>query len=74
MWPENKCTAIVPIVSKYTLGNTLGLPRYNNWIIQIIYLTTEATSIFVGLILGDAHLSRSSSKSNYKIGFKPRFN
>ena len=73
-WPETGCTAIVPIGSSGILGNTLGLPRYNQWLRHITYLTSDALSVFVGLLLGDAHFfraggSKAKDSAYYIIGF-----
>lgn len=73
-WPETGCTAIVPIGIQGILGNTLGLPKYNEWLRHITYLTSDALSVFVGLLLGDAHFiraggSKAKDSAYYVIGF-----
>ena len=66
-WPETGCTAIVPIGSSGILGNTLGLPRYNQWLRHITYLTSDALSVFVGLLLGDGHIQNRNLSKNSRF-------
>lgn len=52
------------------LSSTLNYPRYNAEIRKMVKIPKNYLSIFVGIILSDAHVSKSSLKGEARLQFK----
>ena len=46
----------------YTIGSTLGLPKFTKYIRDITYIPSYHLSVLVGLLLSDAGLSKQKKK------------
>lgn len=64
-WPATNCTALVPIETNYTLGNTLGLPRLSKFIRDITYINFFVLALLIGVMLGDGHLRRWNTSARF---------
>ena len=69
-YPYNKCTAIVPINSLYSLNSTLGSGRITNYIRNITPIHYYYLSVLVGIILTDGWLQLGKSSWNARFGLK----
>jgi hypothetical protein len=74
IFPETNCTSIVVWNNYPTIGSTLGLIKFSNYIRDITYIPTFHLSILVGLLLSDAGLSKQKNSKNARLGFKQSMN
>ena len=56
IFPDNQCTSIVVWNNPNTIGCTLGLPKFTNYLRDITYIPNYHLGIIVGLLLSDAGL------------------
>lgn len=70
IFPKTKCTSLVVWNKPYTIGSTLGLPKFTDYIRDITYIPTYHLSVLVGLLLSDAGLSKQKKSKNARLGFK----
>ena len=62
--PNEECRALVEYGGN--LGSNIGY-KFNNFILNNIYLTQDLTGILVGIILGDGSIRRPGKKGNPQI-------
>jgi hypothetical protein len=70
IFPDTKCTQIVVWNKPHSIGSTLGLPKFTKYLKSITYIPSKILSIFVGLLLSDAGLSKQKKSINARLGFK----
>ena len=70
IFPDNQCTSIVVWNNPNTIGCTLGLPKFTNYLRDITYIPNYHLGIIVGLLLSDAGLSKQKKSINARLGFK----
>lgn len=70
IFPNSNCTSIVIWNEPYTIGSTLGLPKFTKYIRDITYIPSYHLSVLVGLLLSDAGLSKQKISRNARLGFK----
>ena len=49
------------------LGSTVGFGRPSNYVRNIVFITNEIKSLIIGLMLSDASMEKTNSKSNARL-------
>ncbi len=72
IFPNTSTTSIViwNNNSPYTIGSTLGYPKFTSYIRNISYIPSFQLSVLLGLLLSDACLSKQNKSKNARLGFK----
>ena len=64
IFPPTSCTDLVVWAAPGSLSTTLGFPKWTKFIRDSTFIPHYLVGVFVGLLLGDTSISKSTKKSN----------